>query len=561
VEAHEWLTGSTKVTTLHAGGATAHATIDEGAVAIYHSDARKIVDLFAGRPSEPPFEKMHWDCRRVFALDPRKFAVFGPDDDAARVAVALRAKGMNVAINPTYEIVPFKREEGHGGTGPAFDSGTANFEDVYAHTIVLPGHPLGKSSWERGHINRPVTATFPGPGRAYIQWGLSAYQAGFHNVWVFGDLAAGVEWLLAAIDGKEPTPQAKTVPANARSASPTPAKGPPRFAVRQEIRVWDTPVGIGSSPDGRVTYVLLAGGSVAAYDASGRPLWNTDALLQGGCLAVSPRGDRLAVGGFPGLLVLDAANGRVLGAHRADPPAPDKSLGSSRMITAAWNDAGTIIAAGGDAPALQLALLDAQGKALPGPTGIAGNVMAVAFAPRTSTLLVGANQLTALDATTGNVPWRSDLASAFSIRFSADGATVAAGGWGKRAGAFRMSDGKSLASAALPSNVGGVALLPNGDVVAAVWGGTHPLYRVNAASGTPEPLVSSRFAFHDVLWSATRKCLVAAEQGGTLWLLDTDGTALATLEDRGTTAYRMEARGGELLVGRMNRVVQRIVVT
>ncbi|MGO8997756.1 MAG: WD40 repeat domain-containing protein [Polyangiaceae bacterium] len=563
VEAHEWLTGTTKTVraTIHATGANGQATIDFGTTAIYFSDAKKIVDLFAGRPSEPPFEKMHWDCRRVFALDPKKFAVFGPEDAAGRIAGALRAKGMTVAVNPPYEIVPFKREGEHGGTGPVLDHNEANFENIYAHTVVLPGHPLGKTSWERGHINRPVTATFPGPGRAYIQWGMSGYQAGFHNVWVFGDVQAGVDWLLSAIEGRPPGGDAKMVVASTHAAPATPERLPQRFAVAQEIKLSDTPVGIGSSPDGKVIYVLLAGGSVTAYDTSGRALWKTLVLLQGGCLAVSPRGDRLAVGGFPGLLVLDTKNGAILGGYRADPPGHDQSLGSSRMIAAAWNDAGTVVAGGGDAPAVQLAILDAQGKALPVPNGIAGNVMGVAFVPHTSTLLVGANQLTAVDATTGSVTWRGDISSALSIRFSADGATGAAGGWGKRAGAFRVSDGKPLAVAALPSSVGGVALLPNGDVAAAVWGGTQPLYRLDASSGKSEVLVQSRFAFHDVLWLGSRNGLVAAEQGGPLWLFAPSGRPLARLEDAGTTVCRMEVRGGELLVGRMNRVVQRIVVT
>ncbi len=53
---------------------------------------------------------------------------------------------------------------------------------------MLPGHPLLKASFDRGHINRPVTATFPGPGRAYVQWGVSCYQPGWEDLFVEGDL-------------------------------------------------------------------------------------------------------------------------------------------------------------------------------------------------------------------------------------------------------------------------------------------------------------------------------------------------------------------------------------
>ena len=565
VEAHEWLTFTTTTArvSIEATSAKGTASIEEGAVSIYYADARKIIDLFAGRAWEPPFEKMGWDCRRVFRLDPRKFAVFGPDDAAGRIAAALRAKGMTVDVNPAYEIVPFEREPDHGGTGPVVDAGQHNFENIYAHTVVLPGHALGKNSWERGHINRPITATFPGPGRAYVQWGMGGYQAGFHNVWIYGDAAAGVNWLLAAIAGKEIAGERRAVPVTVRPAPATQARFPQRFSVAQEIKLWDTPVGIGSSPDRKVIYVLLAGGSVAAYGASGRPLWETKALLQGGCLAVSPRGDRLAVGGFPGLLVLDAVSGRVVGSRLADPPAPGKTLGSSRLIAAAWNDEGTIVAAGGIAagatvPALQLAILDAGGKTLPAPTDIAGDVMGVAFVPRTSTLLAGAAQLTAVDATTGGVTWRNGIAGAQSLRFSADGASGAAGGFGRGAGSFRVSDGKVIVDAAFPSNVGGVALLPNGDVVAAIWGGTHPLYRITAKTGKAEVMAKGRFAFHDTL--LLRGGVVAAEQGGPMWFFDEQGNARARLDDAGTTAFRMEARGDEVLVGRMNRVVQRIAI-
>ena len=55
---------------------------------------------------------------------------------------------------------------------------------------------------------------------------------------------------------------------------------------------------------------------------------------------------------------------------------------------------------------------------------------------------------------------------------------------------------------------------------------------------------------------------MAAEEGGKLWLLNPEGKALAMLEDdAGTTAYRMSLQGNTLLLGRMNRAVQRIGIT
>jgi hypothetical protein len=575
VEAHESLTGSrtTAQAVVRAGADTTSEAVTSSAspVSVYFDDARKIIDLFAGRAYEPPYEKMNWDCRRVFGLDSKRFAVFGPAAPAEQVATALRAKGMTVAVNPPYEIVPFTREPDHGGTGPVVDNGKANFENVYAHTIVLPGHALGQRSWERGHINRPVTATFPGPGRAYVQWGIGGYQAGFENVWVFGDAAAGVSWLLAAVDGANVAAPANRVSAVTRPAIPARARLARRFTVTQELKLADTPTGIGSSPDGKVIYVLLAGGSVAAYDHKGRRIWSTPALLDGACLAVSPRGDRLAVGGFPGLLVLDTANGKVLGGYREDPPRRGESHGSSGMVACAWSPDGTVVAGGGashgttsikgaTAPVLPLAILDAQGKRLPSPAGISGDVMGMAFVPRTSTLLVGADALTLLEVTTGRILWKCDIGRAKSVCFDADGKTAAAGGWGKRAGSFSLSDGKVLAAAAFPSNVGGVALLPGGALAVAVWGGTHPLYRLGAKEPKPATMAQGRFAFHDVLWLEHERGVVAAEQGGDLWLFDAHGEARAKLEDAGTTVNRMMAQGTELLVGRMNRAVQRLAL-
>ena len=137
------------------------ATVNAGPVSVYFDDAQKIVDLFAGKAEQPPYDKLNWDAKRVWNLDPKKFAVFGPDDAAKKIADALKAKGMTVEVNPKYEIKPFVREPGRGGAGPIF--GLDNFENINAHAIVLPGHPLLKASFERGHINRPVTDDVPRP--------------------------------------------------------------------------------------------------------------------------------------------------------------------------------------------------------------------------------------------------------------------------------------------------------------------------------------------------------------------------------------------------------------
>ena len=180
---------------------TRPASVSTGPVSIYFDDAKKITDLFAGKAEQPPYDKLNWDAKRVWNLDPKKFAVFGPDDAAKKIADALKAKGMSVEVNPKVEIKDFVREPGRGGATATFGVG-GNFENINAHAIVLPGSPLLKNSFERGHINRPVTATFPGPGRAYVQWGISCYQPGWEDVFVEGDLDAGVTWLLDAINGK-----------------------------------------------------------------------------------------------------------------------------------------------------------------------------------------------------------------------------------------------------------------------------------------------------------------------------------------------------------------------
>ncbi len=467
---------------------------------------------------------------------------------------------MTVEINPKYEIKPFVRQPNRGGAGPIF--GLDNFENIEAHAIVLPGHPLLKASFERGHINRPVTDAFPGPGRAYVQWGTSCYQPGWQDVFVEGDLYVGTQWLLNAIDGKVDT---KTVELEAKIHAVEAKKSelPAKLAVGQEIKLYDTPVGVGSSPDGKTTYVLLYGGDVSAYGADGKELWHTQALLEGCNLAVSPKGDRIAVAGYPGLLVLDAKDGHVVGGHKAAPYEKGDVPLANKMLSAAWNDKGTLVAAGWAFPNPKApepaVVLDADGKEVSRPK-VAGAVMGVAFAPGGDVLLFGADQLTAVDAKDGKPLWTNPIKGAQAFAFSADGKTGAAGGWGKTVGAFNVADGKGDA-VGFEAVVGGVTFLPNGDVAVAVWGGTHPLYVLRGDRKKAESLFQSRFGFQNVAWSDALKGLVATEEGGKLWLLDADGKPKAELDETaGTTPYRMLLHGGGVLLGRMNRVVQRVTV-
>jgi hypothetical protein len=90
-----------------------------------------------------------------------------------------------------------------------------------------------------------------------------------------------------------------------------------------------------------------------------------------------------------------------------------------------------------------------------------------------------------------------------------------------------------------------------------VWGGTHPLQVLHSGDSKSTPLLVSRFGFQDVRWSPEINALVAAEQGGDLWLLAQDGRVLNRCRDAGTTAYRMQCNGTQVVVARMNRVVQR----
>jgi hypothetical protein len=373
VEASEWLTGgkaAAKVEHRPAGGALAQAHQDS--VLAYFDDARRIVDLLAGKPLLPNYATLNWDFPRVWGVEAKKFALFGPAEAAGKIAAALKAKGMAVEVNPDYKIVPFEREPDRGGAGPTFR--TDNFENIYAHTIVLPGHKLLEVSAKRGHINRPQTDAFPGPGRACVQWGLSCYQAGWQNVFVQGDLEAGTTWLLEAIQGKAPAAAGDLkVQVRAAAAKPTSV---PDLAVARSVRVYDTPVGALASADGAATFVLLYDGSARALDKDGRDLWTARPLLLGSALALSPKGDRLAVAGYPGLAVLNAKDGKVLGEQKAKPIEGALPIWTANeMVSVAWNSAGTLVAGAwrntfkGDQKAprkpLPLALLDADGKARP----------------------------------------------------------------------------------------------------------------------------------------------------------------------------------------------------
>jgi hypothetical protein len=537
------------------------ALLGTGPVTVSVEDEGRLRTLLEGKAAEPPYDKFNWDAKRVFGLDPKKFAVFGPEEPAKKLAAALQAKGMKVEVNPKYEIKPFVREPGRGGAGVSHGVGS-NLENITAHTIVLPGHPLLEKSQQRGHINREVNAAFPGPGRAFIQWGIGCYQPAWQNVFVLGDTDAGVAWLLDAIHGKldnqEPTEMGYAVDIVPAKKTEYPAK----LAVAQTLKLDDTPVGIASSPDGKTLFTLCYDGRVLAHDRAGKQLWHTQALLEGCALAVSPKGDRLAVAGYPGLLVLDARDGKVLGGSRAEAVKKPVSLGVNRMISVAWNDAGTFAGGGWLNPdpkaALDPVVLDAAGKVVARPK-VAGQVMGAAFLPRSDTLLLGADQLTAVQAADGAVLWRNGIKGAQAFAFSGDGKTAAAGGWGKSVGVFATAAPEKVRTVGFDSVVGGVALLPSGDLAVAVWGGVRPLYVVRKDKA--EPLFQSSFGFQNVAWWEKHEGLVAAEQGGKVWLLGADGKPRAVLDEAaGTTAYRLRLAGDEVLVARMNRVVQRLTV-
>jgi hypothetical protein len=252
----------------------------------------------------------------------------------------------------------------------------------------------------------------------------------------------------------------------------------------------------------------------------------------------------------------------VLGGFRAEAVKKPVSLGVNRMIAVAWNDAGTLAAGGWLNPdpktALDPVVVDSTGKVTARPKGVAGQVMGAVFVPGGDTLLLGADQLTAVDAAGGKVLWRNPIKGAQAFAFKGDGKTVTAGGWGKSAGTFALAEPAKVQSVSLPSVVGGVAFLPGGELAVAVWGGVHPLFVLR--KGKAEPLFQTSFGFQNVVWSGKHKGLLAAEQGGKVWLLGGDGKPRALLADAGTTAYRLRLAGDDVLVARMNRVVQRLGV-
>jgi hypothetical protein len=558
VRVDEWLTGKSAEAKVSVAVVQnpSFASADADRISIYFDDAQKIANLVAGKMQQPDYSQLNWDAPRVMGLDPKKFAIFAPEADlesANKVAEALRGKGMTVEVNPEYAIVPFKREPNRGGAGPRFRE--QNFENIYANTIVLGDHPLLKASTDRGHINRPPKPGFPGDGRAYVQWGAGCYQAGWENVFIVGNVAAGTEWLLATINGNPPQGAEAAVSASVQPAEEAQA-APPALNVASEVKLYDTPVGVGVSADGSTTFVALHDGSVSAYDKDGKPLWNTPALMLAMDMKVSPRGDRLAIAGYPGVVVIDTATGQVLDGYRAAPKVTgSQTHHANQIISVAWNDAGTLVAAGwsnnptkpdlGDPQ--KPVILSADGKVLRHIEDIPGSVMGVAFVPGTDTLLIGADQLTAINAADGSKLWTNDLNGAFSFAFSADGQTAAAGTFiDRRAATF------SLASV-----VGSVAFLPDGSLAAAVWGGTKPLYVLKGEK--PEPLFQSKYAFQSVMWNGESNQLIACEQGGNIWLLDASGAVQAKLDDEaGTTVWRAVPTADGLLVGRMNRVVQHI---
>jgi hypothetical protein len=520
--------------------------------------------MFAARPLEPDWGKLNWQARQVFALNPRRFSVFGPAAAASRIAEALTQRGMTVDVNPSYHTIQFQRQPNRGGGAGIEGSNTC--EDIYANTIVLPGDPLDDVAWKRGVINRPITDDFPGPGRSYIQWADSTFQAGWQNIFAFGDLDAAQTWLLNVIAHAPvvagPIPLALDVSVHAGSGlSDRPQ--PRQLVVDSQISLYDTPVGVDASPDGSRIYVLLHGGEVDAYDTAGHTLWSSRPLIEGGALAISPDGTKVAVAGYPGLLLLDAATGKAIGGYQAPPEAHEHSFEAPVMISVAWNGAGNRVAGGWiqqDAKVIPpVVLLNADGKVLPAPQGITGGVMGVSFIPGTATLLAGADRLYAIDAMDSTVLWSVDVLGAQTFCFSSDGKTGACGGWGKKLVRFNLADGALIQSVSFNSIIGGSAFLPDGSVAVAAWGGTRPLYRVRPDSDHPDLLFQSRYGFQTVAWLPEQHALAAAEEGGAIWLLSPEGKAIASLDDdSGTTVYRLVVQGRHLLVGRMNRVVQQI---
>src|SRR5262249_49091339 len=129
----------------------------------------------------------------------------------------------------------------------------------------------------------------------------------------------------------------------------------------------------------------------------------------------------------------------------------------------------------------------------------------------------------------------------------------------KTAAVFDLANGMARRTSQFDGVVGGVAFLPSGDLAVAVWGETRPLMVLRGDGKKPEVLFASNFGFQTVRWSEAHKGLLAAEQGGRIWLLAAAGKPRALLrEDAGTTAYRLEVQRDAVLLARMNRVVQRL---
>ena len=95
-------------------------------------------------------------------------------------------------------------------------------------------------------------------------------------------------WLLDAINGKLPQEKPIELTATVKTVPAKRTEYPAKFAVTQAIKLDDTPVGVGASPDGKTIFTLCYDGRVLAHDRDGKQLWHTQALLEGGALAVSP---------------------------------------------------------------------------------------------------------------------------------------------------------------------------------------------------------------------------------------------------------------------------------
>ncbi|MFW6060607.1 MAG: WD40 repeat domain-containing protein [Phycisphaeraceae bacterium] len=569
VEVREWLTDSTTRAEVNvpAFESAQLAAVEADEVSVYFEDARKIHGLFAGEPMEPDYNKLNWDTQRVFDIEPDRFAIFGDPEPAQRIAKALRVHGMRVEINPAYtDPAQIEPEEGRGMAGPRH--GDDSYETIAAHAIVLPGHELAQKAQQRGHINFPSTEHFPGRGRAHLQWGISCFQAGWQSVFVFGDTDAGVDWLIEAMRG-EAAQNKHPLDAQVTAVSLDVPKLPRQLHTRRTIELYDTPMGVALSADGQRTFVALYDGSVTAYGDGDAVQWQTAELLRAHTLALSPDGERLAVAGDPGVLVLDTEDGAVLGGYRAEPvPRTEARRRGGQIRTVAWSEDGARLAAAWSHNRHHpqpMVVLDREGEVRQRFDELTQDVFGLTFVPGTRTLLVGGEALVALDTDSGQTLWQQPLAGARAFAFAPDGETVTVGCWSETVARLRVENGQVLQRATVEGIVGGVARLPSGAVAVAVWGGTTPLLTLPDLEGSdstpadeiePQPLFASEFAFQDVAWSDALNALVATEQGGRLWLLGVDGQPQAQLgRQAGTTAHRLHVQGSHIAIGRMDRSV------